>query len=68
MAKALTFEGLMDYARANYNKGGDTVFECWDEKFFQEYTQMFGPITKSRARQMFRVYKSQQDDIEKTAW
>ena len=36
MAKTLTYQELMDYAKAHYNKGGDTVVECWDEPFFRQ--------------------------------
>lgn len=68
MAKTLTYQELIDYARAHYTRGGDTVAECWDEPFFREYTEMFGPITKSKALSIFRNYKARQDDIESTVW
>lgn len=55
MAKALTYVELMDYAKAHYNKGGDATYECWDERTFNEYVKMFGPITKRRALEMFRL-------------
>ncbi len=53
-AKALTYDELMAYARKHYNKGGDGVYECWDENTYNEYVEMFGPITKSKALAMFR--------------
>lgn len=55
MAKALTYEELIEYARKHYNKGGDGIFECWDKKTFDYYVKEFGPITKSRALEMFRL-------------
>lgn len=61
-AKALTYEELMEYAKKHYNRGGDATYECWDEKTFNEYVEMFGPITKRKALQMFRLdYSIQQD-------
>ena len=55
MAKALTYEELMEYAKAHYNRGGDATFECWDRHAFDEYVEMFGPITKRVALRMFRI-------------
>lgn len=54
MAKALTYDELMDYAKKHYYKGGDATYECWDERTFNEFVKEFGPITKSRALSMFR--------------
>lgn len=68
MEKALTYHGLIDYAQKNYNNGGDYFVECWDERDFHEYTELFGPITKSKALSLFRLQKSRQDDIESTVW
>lgn len=55
MAKGLTYQELMEYAKKHYAKGGDTIFECWDEKTFNEYVQMFGEITKRKALSMFKL-------------
>lgn len=68
MAKALSYDDLMDYAKKHYCKGGDTVFECWDKSFYDDYVAMFGPITKSKALSIFRNYKAVEDDIRATAW
>ena len=54
-ARALTYEELMAYALKHYSKGGDATYECWDERTFNEYVEQFGPITKSRALEMFRL-------------
>jgi len=61
-AKAMTFDELMEYARQNYAKGGDGVFECWDKHTFDDYVKEFGAITKTKARQIFRLYKETMDD------
>ncbi len=62
MAKAMTYGELMDYAKAHYAKGGDSIYECWDERTFDEYVREFGPITKRRALDMFRLdYEIQRD-------
>ena len=61
-ARALTYEELMAYALKQYSKGGDAMYECWDERTFSDYVEMFGPITKSRALEMFRLEREIQRD------
>ena len=62
MVKALTYEELIEYAKQHYNKGGDGIYECWDERTFNEYVEMFGGITKRKALEMFRMdYEIQKD-------
>lgn len=68
MAKGLTYEELIQLALDNYEKGGDTVYECWDKQQYQGYVDQFGPLTKTRAMKIFREYKAQFDDIANTAW
>lgn len=46
---ALTYEQLMDLALKNYNKGGDSTYECWDEGDYAEH----GPMSKYEALRMF---------------
>lgn len=60
----MTYEEFMAYAKQHYNKGGDSFYECWDERTFNEYTQLFGSITKRMALQMFRTQYSIQKDRE----
>ena len=55
-AKALTYDELIEYAKKHYNKGGDSVYECWDERTYNEYVKEFGPITKRVALDMFKLY------------
>ena len=66
--KELTYEELMALAKEHYNEGGDQTYECWDEKTFNEYVSMFGPMTKKKALEMFRLDKEVYDDIAGTAW
>ena len=61
-AKAMTYEELMEYALKHYNRGGDQTYECCDRKWFDEYVKMFGPMTKRKALDMFRIdYEIQKD-------
>ena len=66
--KELTYEDLMELAKKHYNEGGDQTYECCDERWFNDYVSMFGPITKKKALEMFRIDKSKYDDIAGTAW
>lgn len=67
-AKGLSYVELIDYAKKHYNKGGDGVYECWDEATYNEYVAEFGPITKRDALEMFRTNYAVRKDIEATAW
>ena len=61
--KYMTYDEMLQFAMENYEKGGDGFVECWDEKMFDEYVEEFGPITKTKARQMFKTWKSCTDDM-----
>ena len=50
----MKYAEFIELAKANYTKGGDSYYECWDERTFNEYEQMFGKITKKVALQMFK--------------
>lgn len=67
-AKGLTYEELMALAKEHYNEGGDQTYECCDERWFNDYVSMFGPMTKKKALEMFRLDKARYDDIAATAW
>lgn len=60
MAKALSYKEFIDYAMDHYEKGGDTFVECWEEREFNEYVEMFGPVTKRDALKMFRFEREMQ--------
>ena len=51
----ITYEELIEFAKENYTKGGDSVYECWDEQTFNTYVEEFGPITKKSAFEMFNM-------------
>ena len=51
----LTYKEFIELAEANYYNGGDQYVECWDEKIFDSYVDMFGPVTREKARNMFKL-------------
>ena len=53
--KALTYEELMALAKANYDKGGDSYFDRWDERVFNYFVENFGPITEATALASFAL-------------
>ena len=46
----LSFGELKSIAKDKYNEGGDGVYECWDQKTFDDYVQMFGPVSRKTVR------------------
>lgn len=50
----MKYAEFIELAKANYTKGGDSYYECWDEDTFNEYEEMFGKMTKKRALAMFK--------------
>ena len=60
--KALTYEEFIALAKENYNKGGDVAVECWEKYQFDEYVEMFGPVTKTKTMQMFRRWKDEEKE------
>ena len=52
----MDYQELMDLARAHYNKGGDVVYECWDEQNLRDFEEEFGPMTKRDALNLFKLY------------
>lgn len=53
-SKALTYEEFIALAKKNYNNGGSSFVECWEDYQFADYVRMFGPITEEEALSMFR--------------
>ena len=51
-------------ARENYAKGGDVVVECWEKYQFEDYVKLFGSMTKARALQMLRRWRSEEKERE----
>ena len=62
MAKGLTYMEFQELGKKNYNKGGDVIVECWDEKDFADYVKEFGPVTKAKALRMIAVYKDRESE------
>ena len=36
------------------------MVECWERYEFDYYVKEFGPVTKTKALQMFRLYKARE--------
>ena len=51
-------------ARENYAKGGDVVVECWEKYQFEDYVKLFGSVTRARAFQMLRRWRSEEKERE----
>lgn len=52
----MNYKELKKFALEHYEEGGDGVYECWDEKTFNEYVAEFGEITEEKALTMFHRY------------
>lgn len=61
----MKYTELLELAKKHYNRGGDMVFECWDERFYNEYICMFGEITEEQALRLFETNYYIQQDMEK---
>ena len=53
----LSFGELLSIAKDNYAKGGDTVYECWDQPFYDTYTGMFGPVRRKDTACLFETMR-----------
>ena len=62
--KALTYDEFISLAKENYHKGGDVAVECWDRSQFDEYVNLFGAVTKTKALRMFRQWKDEEKEQE----
>lgn len=51
--KDLSLGELKSIAKDNYSKGGDVVYECWDQRFYDEYVAHFGPVKRSETDSLF---------------
>jgi hypothetical protein len=66
--KKMTYKELKKFALEHYEEGGDGVYECWDEKTFNEYVAEFGEITEEKALAMFHQYDEICKEYRATAW
>ena len=63
MEKPLTFKEFIDFSLKHYTTGGDGYYECWDERQFIKYVEDFGPITKNKALEMYKLSESIEVDM-----
>lgn len=68
MEKGLTYEELMALALEHYNEGGDSTYECLDERAFNEYVKEYGPMTKEDALEKFAIDLAIFNDYRATVW
>ena len=61
MAKKMNFKEFAVYAQKHYEKGGDTYFECWDEKTYHEFYP--DGVTKTEALEMFHKELDHERDV-----
>ena len=59
----MSYEEFIDLAMTNYEKGGDSFVECWEQTEFDEYVSTHGSITKAKARKMFKFELMMQREI-----
>lgn len=64
--KGLAYEEFIALAKENYTKSGDVAVECQERYQFDDYVKMFGSITKVKALQMFRQWRSEEKEQEVT--
>lgn len=64
----LTYEQFITLAKEWYKWGGDSFVECWGQQEFDAYVELLGPITKTRAKKMFRDEYYTRKEYEATAW
>lgn len=54
--KVLSFGELLTIAKENYAEGGDTVYECWNQSFFDDYVREAGPVYRKDVKSLFIRY------------
>jgi hypothetical protein len=64
----MNYKELMEFALINYEKGGDFIYECWDERTFNDYVAEFGDISKSKALEIFKQLDERRQEIQSTIW
>ena len=63
--KTLTYKEAQKLALAYYNQGGDSFYECWDEKEFNEFLEIEGREhwTVGLMKSMFNMYDEVDRDM-----
>ena len=64
----MNYKELMEFALLHYEEGGDFIYECWDERIFNEYVAEFGDITKAKALAIFQELEERRREIQATIW
>jgi len=54
MPKKLTISEVREIAKKNYSKGGDSIYEAWDDECIQEWIDQYG--TKKALKEVFAFY------------
>lgn len=49
----LSLGELLSIAKDHYLTGGDVVYECWDQRFYDDYVAQFGPIKRADTDSLF---------------
>lgn len=64
-SKKLTYKEAQRLALAYYNQGGDSFYECWDEKEFNEFLEIEGREywTVGLMKSMFHMYDEVDRDM-----
>ena len=64
----LTVKKVKEIAKKNYNNGGDTIIECWDNKNIQDFIDGTGeynkPATIKDLMNLFELYDDVSNDIK----
>lgn len=55
--KDLSFGELLTLAKENYAKGGDVIYECWDQNFYDDYVKECGPVKRKDVKKLFSLLK-----------
>ena len=53
-------KNLLHWLKKTTTKAGDVVGECCERYECDYYVKEFGPVTKTKALQMFRLYKARE--------
>jgi hypothetical protein len=62
-----TIQTLKDWALANYERGADTIVECWDDEDYEEVIREHGADALSFIQRIAAVYADRQADA-RNSW
>lgn len=61
----LSFDEFYRLAKERYNEGGHGVYGIWTQKTFDAYIYKNGPMTQTRAMEIFKIYEDMRKWLEK---